>query len=133
MDRVRERTKEIHDRADGDLFPDGRGVAHAGMPFAGVEESVVGPLVYRRESPVVRSRDDRGSGAGVLEQIRRAGEGGGAVVAVFRNQEQAGGDDGGRRRDVEGVVAVAAGAYDVALHPGRNLSTSIQVQKFCEE
>ena len=60
----------------------------------------------------------RGGRFGVLEEVGGAGEGGGAVVAVFGDEEGGGGKDGSRGGD--GVVAVAAGAYYVALLRGKS-------------
>jgi len=85
------------------------------VPFASVEESVVGPRVDVWEVLGGGGRYLRGGRFGVLEEIGGAGEGGGAVVAVFGDEEGGGGEDGSGGRDVVGVVAVAAGAYYVAL------------------
>ena len=118
--RIREGSQKVEDGPHRDFFAGRSGEAHTGVPFASVEESVVGPRVDVWEVLGGRGCYLRSGRFGVLEEIGGAGEGGGAVVAVFGDEEEGGGEDRGRGGDVVGVVAVAAGAYYVALLRGKS-------------
>lgn len=80
------------------------------------EEGVVGVVV---EGGDVCGSDGgevgRGGKGHVGDEVGGARFGGGCAVAVFGNEEERGGEDGGGGGDVEGVVGVAACAYNVAL------------------
>lgn len=83
------------------------------MEKRGEEEGVVRGGVDGGEALGGHGFDVWSLGGDGLEEVGGSGGGGRGAVAVFGDQEAGGGEDGGGGRDVEGAVAVAAGADDV--------------------
>ena len=113
MDRVGEWAKQIEDRAKAELFPNWRDVAHTGVENRGKQESVVRLRVDLRKATGCHSLNIWGLATDGLEEVGTARCAGGGAVAVFGDKKEGGCDDGGGGRNVEGAVAIAAGANDI--------------------